>query len=735
MATSFYKTRKKLFSSGGKYFFDDEPVNENKPDELGYGTYAEEIAERLENTDSNKSFAIGINGQWGFGKTSFINLIKMKLHKEDKFILDFNPWGAESPETIVNDFFDNLQERIRPTYASLANRLVKYSNKLSAISKNPITKSLELIQSIKDIGSSGSLDLYEEINDEINRLNKKIIVFVDDLDRLNTAELLSVIRLIRNTANFNNTFFVVAYDRNYVLEAIKEHNSFNHHLFLEKIFQIEINLPSFMNEILGGELIKKIKSITPVIVHKDVSETILGTRVFRPAYFYHWISNLRDVTRLANAVSINFSNLQGEVDFSNFFHLEMLRLKFPSVYELLFRKTQDFLQTQPDGYNKNIYCLRTKKNYRVNNYDVRNLKEYEIYDYLELNHCQQSIPKYDIEKIVGLLDGIFSNQFGSRRNPLSVVYPSNFNKYFSYSLGDKDLSEVEFSEYRRKTLQEFKEKINDWVKNGKEQELKKKFEEVHSFDNEQDFKKIILGIFHLANQRTQTQMELRRIVGFDALNLNNKLGDYEYLRNEESVSDTDSKNNLSKFILSIFDNAKSPFSFESAFIAEILKQYHINFPIEEKVLEARLVTYLKQYCSSVQNIDMHVWHLFECCRVAKWESSNDGSHKSVPIRIAEAKQILKQFVIEKNAETILPPLINPGRLKKGRYQLFSNNILAVWDDWKSFYDYINDIEESPFILEFKEFYRKLEEVSFNEFVEFNFKEIKLPKNDVGISPQ
>jgi len=278
----FLKSNKALKSEFS--FFDDEPVYQNKQDELGYEEYAVELTKRIENTEIQKSFAIGINGQWGFGKTSFINLIKKNLNSEENIIVDFNPWSSQNSEVIINDFFETLQKEIRPYYSSLADELIRYSDKLSIATNNYFSNILQVVKISNSLGRTGSLDLYTEINSKIEQLNKKVIVFIDDLDRLNKAELLSVIRLIRNTADFHQTFFIVAYDRNYILEGIKEHNPLNYHLFLEKIFQIEINLPSFNKKILREKLTEKLKTIITEGYHKEISEEILGNGFSQPAY-------------------------------------------------------------------------------------------------------------------------------------------------------------------------------------------------------------------------------------------------------------------------------------------------------------------------------------------------------------------------------------------------------------------------------------------------------------------
>ena len=50
-------------------FITDNPISEKEDDKLQYTNYAYSIASKILHTKAKKSFAIGINGKWGTGKT------------------------------------------------------------------------------------------------------------------------------------------------------------------------------------------------------------------------------------------------------------------------------------------------------------------------------------------------------------------------------------------------------------------------------------------------------------------------------------------------------------------------------------------------------------------------------------------------------------------------------------------------------------------------------------------
>lgn len=235
-----------------KGFISDAPQTSN--DSFGRKAFAISLANRIINTVSKgQAFAVGVIGTWGSGKTTFLNFIekelKDKLEKsqiENIIFLKFNPWQFDNSATLIDDFFSTLKNKLKEFNAELSNQLTNYAQQLIALETNSITKISKI--GFNSLSKEKSLDdLFKEINTTLKILNKRIVIFVDDLDRLDKREVIEVIRLIRNTANFSNLIFIVAYDRDYVVNAIKGINDHNVDSYLEKIFQLEIDLPKITN--------------------------------------------------------------------------------------------------------------------------------------------------------------------------------------------------------------------------------------------------------------------------------------------------------------------------------------------------------------------------------------------------------------------------------------------------------------------------------------------------------
>src|SRR5690606_38756795 len=69
------------------------------------------------------SYTIGVNGEWGDGKTSVFNIVKKDLTKDDVVVIDFNPWMGYDKKVLVRDFFNSLSEGLG---SDLSSEISKY---------------------------------------------------------------------------------------------------------------------------------------------------------------------------------------------------------------------------------------------------------------------------------------------------------------------------------------------------------------------------------------------------------------------------------------------------------------------------------------------------------------------------------------------------------------------------------------------------------------------------------
>ena len=112
----------------------DSPIETKKDDLLGRHRLAEKIANSIKKINGNESMAIGIESEWGSGKTSFVNLILESLKGSGLLIIKLNPWNFSNQDELIKDFFNSIVHEIGREEGGFAKDdvriLEQYSNKL-----------------------------------------------------------------------------------------------------------------------------------------------------------------------------------------------------------------------------------------------------------------------------------------------------------------------------------------------------------------------------------------------------------------------------------------------------------------------------------------------------------------------------------------------------------------------------------------------------------------------------
>lgn len=205
--------------------------------------YARQVMTQLLNTDvSNNSYALAILGEWGSGKSTFLKYMQQVDNHDQMFhLLAFNPWDCLSSKNIVTQFFKQLNEKVSELYSPLEKTLMQYAHLLTQVDVDPrVNKWLNKITSTKTQTLS---ELKKQVQAGLNCIDRPVVIVIDDIDRLEKNELFEVLRLIRNTGNFANLIYVVAYDERYVVEQLSNLGIYNGRLYLEKIFPTQVALP------------------------------------------------------------------------------------------------------------------------------------------------------------------------------------------------------------------------------------------------------------------------------------------------------------------------------------------------------------------------------------------------------------------------------------------------------------------------------------------------------------
>jgi hypothetical protein len=172
-----------------------------------------------------------------------------------------------------------------------------------------------------------------ELEKALDQLNGKIVIFIDDLDRLSRREeIQDVIRLVRLNADLPNVVFVLAFDRWRVEEALAGVEG-DGRAYLEKIVQVVHDVPAIREVDLSRVLVEEINRIIeqaptgPFDEHEfwNVFHTVI-----RPLF-----RNVRDIRRYADALPMTLRVIEDECRLTDVLALEAIRLQAPDAFAKL----------------------------------------------------------------------------------------------------------------------------------------------------------------------------------------------------------------------------------------------------------------------------------------------------------------------------------------------------------------------------------------------------------------
>ena len=395
-------------------FSDDNSGKKEIPQSLQ--VYADEIINRVLATNiKGQSYAIGVTGEWGVGKTTFLDELEKKIGKRAE-VVKFNPWMCSTPEQVTHDFFASLRHQLSEKYSTLSRSIREYAKYVSSLSLEPST-AIKVDLSLPNNKES----LFERkriLSEKFSRLPLPVVVVIDDVDRLEREEVFEVLRLIRNTADLSNMIYLVAYDKEYVTSVLKDKEIKDATAYLEKIFQVEVHLPKVEDQLLWNLLYKDIaEQLSSVFADKlfellksDEKELVLTI-----------LDNYRRVKRFARIYSLAISYLRkqvpGEVKQMDVFWLELLQ-----VYD---KKTYDVLANNPE-------CLlyRDEIKYRIRDGVQRPATEKDKNKFEGVPFWEKETPK--------ILERLFGNYIKTKKQ--SICFIENYSKYFMMSVSPFRLS-------------------------------------------------------------------------------------------------------------------------------------------------------------------------------------------------------------------------------------------------------------------------------------------------------
>jgi predicted KAP-like P-loop ATPase len=361
-------------SDGERTTLNDDAPKENPwvEDRLGYAPFAKRLSAAIRALDAPNGYVIGLHGEWGSGKSTALNFVKAFLAKHNEeteqisskvLVVDFRPWIVSGHQDLIAAFFKVLAEALMPEDSHRRSRIRRLlgaakaktdplidavatmaatidptwgvaSRGIAAVAKTTVNETVNRFLTEPSLQTA-----YEDLRRSLSAASKRILVIVDDLDRLQRDEVRSIVQMVKTVGRLPNVIYLLAYDRRTVWDALDDPIDERLHdapRFAEKIIQQEIELPhpskDSLLSILGSEV---------NFLSKQARESMRWHYIVRDG-IRRWIRRPRDVLRLANSAKFSWSALKGEIDPEDLLAMEGIRLFDPAAFQWI-KSNRDFL--------------------------------------------------------------------------------------------------------------------------------------------------------------------------------------------------------------------------------------------------------------------------------------------------------------------------------------------------------------------------------------------------------
>ena len=309
----------------------DNPICTLDEDELDWSDEVGKLLGVIHQLHKSQPISIAINAQWGAGKTSFLKILQSAIDRNRYEVVYFNPRESKTASEIQEDFFQQLITALSKYNGAAEINLKKYMQALQVIDdKNWITKILNIYAILNK----------ESYRDKIKRicdkLPVKVIIIIDDFDRLLPDEILEVLKLINTNATFSNFIFLTAYDKSIVNSMLEKLGKTEDAYFTDKYFDLEYSLPIRAYKYIQDYFVNNLCS-TLHLNEKD-TDNLKQSVEAHVKILEENIPTLRDAKRLINQIILDYHLVEGEVDVVEFVYVQIIKYKYPAEYKALSKK-------------------------------------------------------------------------------------------------------------------------------------------------------------------------------------------------------------------------------------------------------------------------------------------------------------------------------------------------------------------------------------------------------------
>ncbi|MDD5796506.1 MAG: P-loop NTPase fold protein [Oscillospiraceae bacterium] len=361
-------------------FSSDKPIESSQNDKLNRKSFAKQLAQAILSYKDQENFTIGLYGKWGTGKTSLINMIVEEISEQTygdinkPIIVKFNPWNYSDKTQLINQFFHTILTEIgtKPSSESLktvGSALQKYSAVLDYTQYIPVVG--EYLKPLKALVSGTGKSIYEAAKNKesleklkvnvitaLKNQTQKIIVIIDDIDRLNNEQIRLIFQLVNCVAGFPNMIYLLSFDKSVVVRALEEEQKCNGEEYLEKIIQVPFEVPMAKVSDVHNMFFERLSKLLFEEIPCENFDNEYWSTVFSNS-ISPFISTIRDINRVINVYRFKYGLLHDETNCIDLLAITTLQICAPSIFEWVKNNIDRVIGS---AYGTNISFVEQGKN-------------------------------------------------------------------------------------------------------------------------------------------------------------------------------------------------------------------------------------------------------------------------------------------------------------------------------------------------------------------------------------
>ena len=384
----------------------DKPIVNLEQDSLNIQKYANSLSKFIRNSDT--PITIGLQGEWGTGKTSLMSLLLENFNEDGKEREIATSWvntweyslfkgASETTPAVLSGMLEKLRDEnsdiwtIKDVAADKVKKATKFLSGLAnqvianqtgvnvkeAARDSSTEKNVAHIVEVKNLIASIINELIEHSKNKI----KKVVFFVDDLDRIPPTDAVEVLESLKNIFDIPNCVFILAIDYDVVVKGLEskfgkktKENEREFRSFFDKIIQVPFTMPVGAYDITTF-LKTKLKDlgVEPIVIDANIGQIAKIVR-------YTIGNNPRSLKRYLNTFSlinqIMDDDEDSEKDNNNIillFAVLGIQVSYPQIFRLL-TQNPDYLGWNEKFGNKIGLDLSKTKD------DIESVGESELTD-------------------------------------------------------------------------------------------------------------------------------------------------------------------------------------------------------------------------------------------------------------------------------------------------------------------------------------------------------------------